>query len=255
MADERQVSVCLLPELALPHRLATGIAVVIDVLRAGTTIIHALAAGCSSVRPCLEVEEARALADEMRAGKVLLAGERGGLPIHGFDLGSSPRRFTSRLCQGVTAVLTTTNGTRAVLRCAPAQRTLVAGFVNYSAVCEQLRHDRRPLYIVCAGTEGDLTLEDTLLAGAFVDFLCELGPVCLNDGARLAWDCFEMHGRCMQEALGLSAGGELLKRLGCEEDIEACARVDEFTLVPELRPEPLRAEVGACGIVKTYWGC
>src|SRR5262245_50149482 len=77
---EREVRVHLLPELAA-GKLQGGVAVVIDVLRASTTIIHALAHGCTDVRPCLEVEEARSLADGMRAGKVLLAGERGGVPV------------------------------------------------------------------------------------------------------------------------------------------------------------------------------
>src|SRR5262249_27670578 len=165
MADERDVHVYLLPELAPPERLRQAVAVVVDVLRATTSILHAVAAGCPAVLPCAEVEEARALSDSMRAGRVLLAGERGGLPVPGFDLGNSPRRFTPRACRGVTLVLTTTNGTRALLRCSPAARTLIAAFVNYSAVCEQLRHETRPVHIVCAGTDGNVTLEDTLLAG------------------------------------------------------------------------------------------
>ena len=253
MPSERDVSVYLLPEMAQPSRLAGSVAVVVDVLRSTTTIVHALAAGCAGVRPCLEIEEARILAEQLRPERVLLVGERDGIPIDGFDLGNSPRRFTPRVCNGVMVVLTTTNGTRAILRCVGAARTLVAAFVNYSAVCEQLRHDVRPVSIVCSGTAGDVTLEDTLLAGAMVDFLHDLGPVRLNDGARLAWDCFETHGRCLQAALELSEGGRALERIGFAEDIEASACVDTFALVPELRHDPLRIEVGAAGIVKSYW--
>jgi 2-phosphosulfolactate phosphatase len=253
MPRERDVEVHLLPCLAPPGRLAGGIAVVIDVLRATTTIVHALAAGCSAVRPCAEVDEARALADGLPAGKVLLGGERGGVPLPGFDRGNSPREYTAAACGGTTLVLTTTNGTRALLRAAEAERVLVAGFVNYSAVCEQLRQDARPLHIVCAGTEGAVTLEDTLLAGAFIDFLCEEGEVCLNDAARLAWDCFENHGRVLLGALEVSRGGTQLRRLGYDDDIRAAAQVDQFALVPELRREPLRVEVGAVGIVKSHW--
>jgi 2-phosphosulfolactate phosphatase len=253
MPDERDVSVSLLPELVSPARLSGGVAVVIDVLRASTTIVHALAAGCSSLRPCLDIEEARRLADQLRAGRVLLAGERNGRPVAGFDLGNSPRHFTPRNCRGVTIVFTTTNGTRALLRAATAARVLVAAFVNYSAVCEQLRHEKRPVCMVCAGNDGDVTLEDTLLAGALVDFLCDLGPVRLNDGARLAWDCFESHGCCLKAALELSQGARGLKSLGFTEDVEAAARIDEFALVPELRSDPLRVEVGTAGIVKSYW--
>ena len=253
MSLDREVRVHLLPDLAPLGQLRGGVAVVVDVLRATTTIIYALAAGCEAVRPCLQVDEARALADGMRAGRVLLGGERGGRPLPGFDLGNSPREYNCKVCRGTTLVLTTTNGTRALIRAAEADRVLVAGFVNYSAVCEQLRLDARPIHIVCAGTDGEVTLEDTLLAGAFVDYLSETCEVRLNDAARLAWDCFENHGKVLLGALEISRGAEELKRLGYHEDIRAAAQVDQFALVPELRHDPLRIEVGAVGIVKSYW--
>jgi 2-phosphosulfolactate phosphatase len=189
----------------------------------------------------------------MRAGHVLLAGERDGRPLPGFDLGNSPQAFTTCRCKGQTLVLTTTNGTRALVRCHHAARILVAAFVNYSAVCEQIRLDPRPIDIVCAGKAGDVALEDTLLAGALVDFLTEHLEVELNDGARVAWDCFEHHGRVLEGALQISAGGVLLTSLGYDEDIRAAARVDLFALAPEVRTDPLRVEIGAVGITKSYW--
>jgi 2-phosphosulfolactate phosphatase len=253
MPDDRDVQVHLLPSLAPPGSLAGGVAVVIDVLRATTTIIHALAAGCVAVRPCAEVEEARELAGGMRAGRVLLGGERDGVPISGFDTGNSPGEYTSRVCGGTTLVLTTSNGTRALIRAAEAERVLVAAFVNYSAVCEQLRQDPRPIHIICAGTVGEVSLEDTLLAGALVDFLTEAMEVKLNDSARLAWDCFENHGQVLPGALEVGKGGAKLRRLGYDDDIRAAAQVDQFALVPELRRDPLRVEVGAVGIVKSHW--
>jgi 2-phosphosulfolactate phosphatase len=253
MVAGREVLVHLLPNLAPSGCLAGGVAVVIDVLRATTTIIHALAAGCTAVRPCGEVEEAHELAGPMRVDRVLLGGERGGVAIPGFDLGNSPREYTAKLCRGTTLVLTTTNGTRALLRAVEAERVLVAGFVNFSAVCEQLRGDARPVHILCAGTEGEVTLEDTLLAGALVDFLCDNMEARLNDSARLAWDCFENHGRMLLEALEISKGGVHLRQLGYDEDIRTAARVDQFALVPELRRDPVRVEVGAVGIAQSHW--
>ncbi len=253
MPDERDVQVHLLPQLVPAGALAGAVAVVIDVLRATTTIVHALAAGCRAVVPCAEIEEAQAAAGEMRVGRVLLGGERGGSPLPGFDLGNSPHEYTAGICRGNTLVLTTTNGTRALLRAAAADRVLVAAFVNYSAVCEQLRQDARPVHIVCAGTAGAVSLEDTLLAGAFVDCLCQVGEVRLNDAARLAWDGFENHRELLLGALQLGAGGANLQRLGYDEDIRAAAQVDRFALVPELRRDPLRVEVGAVGIVKSHW--
>ena len=189
----------------------------------------------------------------MRAGRVLLGGERDGVPPTGFDLGNSPGEYTCARCKGTTLVFTTTNGTRALLHAAAAARTLIAGFVNYSAVCEQLVQESRPVDIVCAGYHGDVALEDALLAGALVEFLCEHGPVAVNDAARLAWDCFENHGRVLDGALEVSAGGTHLRSLGYEDDLRAAARVDQFAVVPELRRAPLRVEIGAVGIVKSHW--
>lgn len=253
MPDGRDVQVHLLPALVPAGRLPGSVAVVIDVLRSTTSIVHALAAGCKAVRPCLEVEEARALADEMRAGRVILAGERNGQPLPGFDLGNSPAEFTAKACKGCTVVLTTSNGSRALLKAADADRVLVAAFVNYSAVCEQLRLDERPVHIICSGTEGEIALEDTILAGAIIDFLSEAVEVELNDSARLAWDCYENHGRLLEGALEVSKGGAKLKALGYIDDIKAAARIDQFALVPELRRDPLRVELGAVGIVKSHW--
>jgi 2-phosphosulfolactate phosphatase len=253
MPEERVVRVHLTSDRLTPALLTGSVAVVIDVLRATTTIIHALASGCTAVWPVEEVEEARRIADGMRAGRVLLGGERHGVAPPGFDVGNSPGQYTCSRCKGTTLVFTTTNGTRALLRASAAARTLIAGFVNYSAVCEQLVQERRPVDIVCAGLHDEVALEDALLAGALVEFLCERGPVALNDAARLAWDCFEHHGRVLDGALEISAGGVHLRSLGYDDDIRLAARVDQFAIVPEVRREPLRVEIGAVGIVKSHW--
>jgi 2-phosphosulfolactate phosphatase len=249
----KDVLVYLTPQLVDPFRLKDGVAVVIDVLRATTTIVYALGAGCSSVRPCAEIDEAKALASTLPKRTALLAGERDGKPIPGFDLGNSPREFTARKCKDKTLILTTTNGTHAVLRAINAQRVLIAGFVNFSAVCEQLQAEACPVHIVCAGYYGEPCLEDTLLAGAFVEFFSEETDIRPNDSARLAWDCFENHGRILGAALECSNGGEHLKSIGYEDDIKLAAEIDKFAIVPELRRDPLRIEVTSAGIVKQHW--
>ncbi len=250
---ERLLHVHLLPQLVPQGALAGATAVVIDVLRATTTIVYALAAGCSSVRPVLEIEEAHQTADRMSAGSVILAGERGGLPIPGFDRGNSPLEFTASSCRGCCVVMTTTNGTRALLRAAEADRVLAAAFVNFSAVCEQLVHDDRPLHLICAGSDGQPSLEDSLLAGALIEVLCDFFELQLNDSARLAWDCFENHGLVLPSVLELGRGGQNLRQLGFDADISAAAEIDTFAVVPELRRDPIRLEIGAAGVVRSYW--
>lgn len=252
MASERPVFVHLLPTLIPDGALAGGVAVVIDVLRATTVIAHALAAGAKKVVPCGEIDEAKNLAAGLD-GKVVVGGERHGKPIRGFDLGNSPGEYTAKVCKGATVVMTTTNGTRALLRAAEADRVLPAAFVNFSAVCEQLRADVRPVHMVCSGTDGAVSLEDALLAGAFVDFLSDVGEVTLNDSARLAWDGFENHRHCLLGALEVGAGGQRLRSLGYDADVRAAAEVDRFAVVAEMHRDPLRIERGAVGIMQCHW--
>src|SRR5262249_40034763 len=125
--------------------------------------------------------------------------------------------------------------------------------VNFSAVCEQLRLDRRHVNIICSGTDREVSLEDTILAGALVDYLSQITEVELNDAARLPWDSFENHGSILLGALEVSRGGARLRKLGYDEDIRAACQVDRFHLVPELKRDPLRVEVGAVGIVQSHW--
>jgi len=254
VADQRQVQVHLLPELVPARGLRGATAVTIDVLRGTTTMITALAAGCTDIRPCGTVEEAKELAGHLRTGRALLGGERHNVKIEGFALGNSPLEYTAKVCQGKTLVMTTTNGTRAVLRAVEAERVLIAGFVNFRAVCEQLGQDPRPVHILCAGTDGAVTLEDTLLAGALVDYLCAEFDARLNDSARLAQDGFKQQGPRLLAALEMSDGARGLLALGHGPDIRFAAGVDRFDLVPELRWDPLRVEVGASGRAESSTG-
>ncbi len=171
-SDRPKVFVHLLPNLVPRGSLRGGVAVVVDVLRATTVMVHALAAGCDAVIPCKEIDQAKAVAGVLPAGTALLAGERGGLPIPGFDLGNSPGDFTPEVCQGKTLVMTTTNGTRAILASLEAERVYIAGFVNLKATSDELvvqflkKDHGHPVHIVCSGTEGFISLEDSMLAGA-----------------------------------------------------------------------------------------
>src|SRR4051794_26818195 len=99
MTERPPISVHLLPTLIPPGALLGGLAVVVDVLRATTVMIHALASGCEAVIPCGEIEEARRIADDLPVEAAILAGERGGVPIDGFDLGNSPSAFTPEVCR------------------------------------------------------------------------------------------------------------------------------------------------------------
>jgi 2-phosphosulfolactate phosphatase len=250
----KRIALYLLPSLVEPEQLAGRIVVVIDVLRATTTIIHALAAGATQVLPCLEVEEARLLAKTL-ATKVVLGGERAGGKIAGFDLGNSPLEYTPQAVGGKTLVFTTTNGTRAMNRCKSARRVLIGGFVNLSAICRELM-GAQEIALLCAGTDGQVTREDALFAGAVVedlvgqDLSCQRStpsaasagqvlPYLLNDQAEIAADAWrsavrDLTHNPLSRILRDSRGGRNLIGIGQENDIDLAAQIDKFDIVPEL---------------------
>jgi 2-phosphosulfolactate phosphatase len=249
------LDVFLLPALVEPQQLAGRTAVVIDVLRATTTIIQALASGAREVLVCQDIDQARAVAAKLGTDAIL-GGERAGLPIEGFQLGNSPAEFTPAAVGGKTLIFTTTNGTRAMAACARARQVWLAAFVNFSAICRELAADAvRPscegITLVCAGTDGEVTREDTLLAGAIVDDLAGNPDVrlVLNDQAEIAADAWRACCRDLGEndplgrALRASRGGRNLLEIGMENDIAIAAEIDKFDLAPALDTKSWRVRV------------
>lgn len=236
------IHVYFLPELVPAEALAGSCCVVIDALRATTTIVEALAAGATSVAPCLSIDDARARCMELGSNAAVLGGERGGRPIAGFDLGNSPAEYTSARVGGRTVVLTTTNGTKALVHCRAASVILVAAFVNLSGVTNRLRSVAQTLAIniICAGTDGIVTREDVLVAGAIVARLTPADSL-LNDQALLARDAWleiaadrsgEELAAQLTKAMRESRGGRNLIEIGMATDIELAARIDRYSTVP-----------------------
>jgi 2-phosphosulfolactate phosphatase len=250
------VYVHLLPRL-IPHgTLRGGVAVVVDVLRATTVMVHALASGCEAVIPCGEIEEAREVAANLPEGTALLIGERQGLPIPGFDLGNSPGDFTPEICEGKTLVMTTTNGTRAILASLEAERVYIASFGNMRATCTELSvqllkmDHKHPVHIICAGTDGHISLEDSLLAGALAAQIMnvqanQLSSLFGNDEALMVvcqWHDVErsLEKRPLSSLLSLGRGGRNLYGIGLAVDFDASSRVDHLPLIAMLERDPLR---------------
>jgi len=235
-----ELRVHLLPDLVEPAELAGRTVVVIDVLRATTTICHALAAGAACVVPCLEIDDARRTAGQV-SGPAALGGERKGRKIEGFDLGNSPTEYTAESVGGRTVVFTTTNGTRAMNRAAQAEEILIGALVNRGALVRELR-TRERVDLLCAGTFGAITAEDCLLAGAVVDGLAadgtSGGPFELNDQARLVRDAWRTvrGGGPLAAALRECQGGRNLIAEGFDVDIDTAAVLDRFEMVPRLDP-------------------
>jgi len=251
---QQHINAYALPTDVSPDELSGGVAVVIDVLRASTTTIHALQAGATEVVPCLEVDEALALASQMPVGRAVLGGERGGVLIQGFDLANSPADYTPSRVGGKTVVFTTTNGTRALMRGRRARRVLVGGFVNASAVVRQLLGEPR-VHLLCAGSGGETSRDDVLCAGLLVDRLKRRRgtDLRLNAQAAAAWETWvssfplpaavgaqRLVPERLAEELRKSLAGQKLVSLHLDQDILAGAQLDRFSIVPELDPHTMR---------------
>ncbi|CEP68928.1 Probable 2-phosphosulpholactate phosphatase [Moorella glycerini] len=206
--------------------------IVIDVLRATTTITVALAAGCLEVIPVLTPEEAIEMRERLGDERVLLGGERNALKIPGFDLGNSPLEYTTEIVAGKRLIITTTNGTRAIRRAAGGRLVFLGAMINAPAVAGLAATAATDITIICAGTRDRFSLEDFLTAGLLVDQLAGQGEFVLRDGALAARDYYYCHRADPAAALKASFHGRLLADLGMEADVEFCSRVGATDVVP-----------------------
>ncbi len=210
---------------------------VVDVLRASTTICAALSHGARAVVPAASTEEALRLAQTLGTDDVLLAGERNCKPIPGFALGNSPAEMKPEVVRGKTVILTTTNGTGALLGVQGAARVWVAGAANFGAVGRRARevweqdHD---LVILCAGREHHFALEDAYCAGRLVEAALggARGRQGLSDAAIAALDLVRRYGRRWERPLLSSRAGQELVELGLRDDVLDAARPDAYPVLP-----------------------
>jgi 2-phosphosulfolactate phosphatase len=190
------VNVVLLPSHLRPGELAGRACAVFDVLRATTTMAAALAAGVKEIRLFDSLDAARAAAASVAPPR-LLCGESQCLPPAGFDLGNSPGDFGSAV-RGATILMCTTNGTRALLAARSAAALFTAALVNANATAAALAATGRDITLLCAGTGGEVAMEDVIGAGALVNALQSHGAVGCGDAARIALQLFQ----ASRESLG-----------------------------------------------------
>jgi 2-phosphosulfolactate phosphatase len=213
------------------------VGIVVDVLRATSTMCQALASGYERVLCCAEIEEARALAET--EGPAKLAGERRLEHIEGFDFGNSPRELEGEPAAG-TLILTTTNGTRLLVAAAEHyERVYVGSLLNLAAVAAAARESGEDVAVLCAGVLGELALDDAYCAGRIVQALG--GEP--EDSARAAILLAQSFPSAA-EGLGASRSAANLRKHGLEADVDVCARESVLDVVPRcVRRVGLAAEV------------
>ena len=209
-------------------------AVVIDVLRATSTIIAAIENGAKSLIPVEDIETASRLVGMEERGVKLLAGEWKGQPIEGFDLFNSPPEFTGDKVGGRTVVLSTTNGTRAITAASRARPVVICSFNNLSAVAASLEGERR-VNILCAGNSGAVSAEDILCGGMLLSRLeQDHGAVPDGDSALLASMLAGRFDGDLHAFLQSCERGRKLVEAGYARDLAHCSRVDSSSLAPEV---------------------
>ncbi len=230
----RTIEVCLTPELIHQHILKEKVVVVVDIFRATSCIVTGLAHGVKSIRPTSEVEETLALAKE----GYLTAGERGGVKVNGFDIGNSPFEYQGDMVQGKKVAISTTNGSKAIIKSKEAEQIVIGAFLNLEAMTDYLLQLPNDVVVHCAGWKGAPNLEDTLYAGALIDECAEELTI-LGDSGLLAHQVFISSHENLNGLALKSAHADRLRGFGIEKDLEFCMQMNEYSLVPQLVDEEL----------------
>ncbi len=224
------VEVCLTPDLVKTYGVENKVVVVVDILRATSVMVTALAHGIKSITPVASVEECQVLKDS----GYLAAAERDGKTVEGFDFGNSPFTYMDKSFVGKKLAVTTTNGTLAISRSLNADEVVIGAFLNITAVANYLKSQDKDVMILCAGWKGKVNLEDTIFAGALVDLLVTSFDT-ENDSAIAALALYKMAKEDMLAFLKNSSHAKRLQGLSIIKDIAFCLQRDTYPIIPVLR--------------------
>ncbi|MBX2965495.1 MAG: 2-phosphosulfolactate phosphatase [Cyclobacteriaceae bacterium] len=225
----KTIDVCLSPDLMHLYPVGDRVVVVVDILRATSCMVTALAHGVKSIRPFANLEECRAI----KAQGYYTAGERNGEKVEGFDFGNSPFEYMNKKLKDEKIAFTTTNGTQAIAKSQGAKEIIIGSFINLSAVTEYLKNGSNNVLVVCAAWKGKVNLEDTLFAGALVENLKNnIEPDC--DAPLAAQHLYNLAKKDMVGFLKGSSHVKRLNRLNIHKDIEFCLTPDQYPVVPKL---------------------
>lgn len=225
-----KIDICLSPELIHQYDLARTVVVVIDILRASSSITTAIAHGVKAIRPVESLGECRELQLLDHVG----AAERGGKKVGGFDMGNSPFSFMNPELEGRKIAMTTTNGTITLKKSKNAMQVLIGSFLNYTALLSYLKRLPCDLLLHCAGWKGKVNLEDTLFAGAIVHGLKQQFEFD-SDVPDMAANLYRQAKKDLKSAIKSSSHVNRLINFGQEKDIDFCLEMDRYKVIPVLK--------------------
>lgn len=207
--------------------------VVIDVLRACSTIATALVNGARAIVPVVDMAQAGKIASNLDQQSYLLGGERDGQRIEGYHLGNSPLEYSRSRVEGRTIIYSTTNGTVAIDQAREAEHLLIGSFLNARRVVEFIRKAGRDLTVICAGWKNRVSLEDTLCAGLLLYRLWDgREPAGISDTAHIAFTQYANDKDALQTAVRLCNHSQWLASEGFQADVEYCLQLDSLPVLP-----------------------
>jgi len=224
-----KIEVCLTPELIHQHELEGKIVVVVDIFRATSCIVTGLAKGVSAIKPVGTIDETLELGKQ----GYVMAGEREGKKVDGFDMGNSPFEYMEEELMGKKVAISTTNGSQTILKSAGADEILIGAFLNLKTTAEYLLGANKPVLIHCAGWKGTVNIEDTLYAGALIDELTEEMKTS-GDSAVLAHQFYVGNHENTEAIAGESSHAKRLAGFGVEKDLVFCMTENEFNILVKL---------------------
>jgi len=223
----KKIDICLSPDLINQYDLASTVVVVIDILRASSSITTGIAHGVKAIRPVETLGECRELKLQGHIG----AAERGGKKVGGFELGNSPFSYMNPDLEDAKIAMTTTNGTIALKKSRGALQVIIGSFLNYSALLTYLERLPCDVLLHCAGWKGKINLEDTLFAGAVVFGLKQMFDYA-SDVPVMTANLYKHYKTNLKSALEDSSHVGRLMDLGLEKDIDFCLKFDEYKVIP-----------------------
>ncbi|MEJ2904752.1 2-phosphosulfolactate phosphatase [Pedobacter panaciterrae] len=232
---QKSIEVCLTPALLDLYAIEDSIVVVIDVLRATSSIVYGIDNGATAIIPVANVEDCLNYSDK----GFLLAAERDGQVVEGYDFGNSPFSYTTEKVGGRTVVLTTTNGTKALhMARKRAHQVVMGSFLNLQALCNWLKIQDKSVLLLCAGWKDKFNLEDTLFAGAVVAELRKEFTH-FDDSSVAAEDLYKLAKDDLRSYLHKSSHSHRLAELNIEEDVRFCLQLNLCQAIPVMDGDAL----------------
>ena len=240
--SKNKIQVCMTPKLFSLYSDKKSIVVVIDVLRATSSMCIAFEKGLDKLIPVSTVEEALDYRNDDR--NYILAAERNGKPVKSFDFGNSPQVYLDMDVKGRTVVMTTTNGTKCINIAKKDHDVVIGSFLNLAAIAKWLIKQNRDVILFCAGWKGKFNLEDTLFAGALVDLLVTSNLYDNScDAAHASLVLWHYAKQDLYGFLDQSSHRKRLSKLNIDSDVNFCLQLNLTNKIPILKGDVL---VAAC---------